>query len=478
MKLKDMLTEKRILFFSLFLGLIILSLIPVVRYLFFDSSLSGTEPYYHLRISEYIKEKGIPDKDPLVDRNYLPDPYDLFLSLTGYFIDINLASFIIPILLGIISIIFSYLILKELRLNPLKRLLILFIFLISPVFIYTYSISNSDTLGLTLLLIGFYLFIKKDNVFSYLSLIFFIIFSLFSPVNAIIIIFLLFSYSLNHKSKIKQSYIYSIITILVAIAYFIKFYMRSGLPDQIIFSHQNMLINFLSDLGGITGFGIFNIFLTFIGLYVIWNIKKQVLPYIFLLILIIISLSNSSINIYLNIFICFISGFGFFRIINMKWKIKIIKTLTIMVIIYGLFFSSLSYIKTASNLLPDNETTQSLEWLRPQPKGIVFSHYTNGFWIETIADQPVLLDQGLYNIVDASEKLNESEEIFYSRNLEKTISLLKKNNITYIYIDDSMKKGKVWDKPEQGLLFLFRNQKTFKNIYSSESVDIWQVLLE
>ena len=142
----------------------------------------------------------------------------------------------------------------------------------------------------------------------------------------------------------------------------------------------------------------------------------------------------------------------------------------------GLIFSSISYIGRISSLPPDQPIINSLEWFSTRSEGIVLSHYENGFWIETVAKKPVFLDPLVAYSPNPNFKFNQSNEIFYSRNLKATKNLLSNYSISYIWIDKSMKQGKVWTKEEEGLLFLFRNNETFKNIYHSKEVEIWEVL--
>ena len=78
----------------------------------------------------------------------------------------------------------------------------------------------------------------------------------------------------------------------------------------------------------------------------------------------------------------------------------------------------------------------------------------------------------------AEERFNDSLEIFYSRNLKDTKILLEKYNINYIWIDNKMKNGLVWEKEQQGLLFLFRNNETFNNIYNNQGIEIWEIIKE
>ena len=104
----------------------------------------------------------------------------------------------------------------------------------------------------------------------------------------------------------------------------------------------------------------------------------------------------------------------------------------------------------------------------------VFSHYKNGYLLEYISGLPVILDENFVITDNVNERYNDTQTIFYSRDLEHTKALLDKYNVGYIWIDESMKSGLVWNKKDQGLLFLFRNEETFKNTYSFEGAEIWK----
>jgi len=69
--------------------------------------------------------------------------------------------------------------------------------------------------------------------------------------------------------------------------------------------------------------------------------------------------------------------------------------------------------------------------------------------------------------------LNASKNMFYSRNLEKTKKLFNIYNISHVLIDPQMKSGLVWNSEEEGLLFLFRNNETFKRVYSVSGIEVW-----
>ena len=212
-----------------------------------------------------------------------------------------------------------------------------------------------------------------------------------------------------------------------------------------------------------------------------WRKKKEHI-FIFLpLFVMLISLFYlQPVIIYLNFVLAVFAGYALVRITNMDWQVKMIKRLTILLIICGLTFSAISYLNRVNNMQPDNEIIKSLDWLKhySEPDEIVFSHYSKGFWINYVAERPVVIDKMLEYYPNAEEKFNASLEIFYSRNLKNTRAFLNKYNISYIWVDNEMKQGLVWEKEQQGLLFLFRNNETFNNIYNNQGIEIWEIKKE
>jgi len=472
------LSQKQILSYSILLAVFLLLLIPSVRFLTDKPILPGAAPYYHLRMAEYIKENGIPNQDALISRPYLLQPYHLMMALTGNFTNIYLSSIVIPIICGLASLLLFYFILKQLKINSFDISAILFVLILSPLFIFLFSISNQYSPIIFLILLGFYLFIK-DKYYFIPAFALFAIMPFFGILPSTISAALLLVYSINNKHKLKQFYTILSAMIILILAYQLPFIFYYGIPQKTEFIQSNILTNLISDLGSDIGFGIFNILLSFVGLYSVWKIKKQITAYILLLILLLFSFYIPQINIYLTFILAIFVGIGFSSIINMKWKIDMIRILTIILIICGLLFSTLSYANRMLNELPDKETIQSLEWLEENSAttNVVFSHYTKGDWIETISKRQVILDSQTDYIQNLDAKFNDSNAIFYSRNLKNTKSILGNYSIKYIWIDPSMKQGQVWTKEEQGLLFLLRNNETFRNVYSKDGIEIWEILM-
>ncbi|MEE9525884.1 MAG: hypothetical protein V3V78_04740 [Candidatus Woesearchaeota archaeon] len=463
---------KKPLSIAIITALILILLIPAIRTLSNKPVFPQDSPYYHLRLARNIKEQGIPFQDSLTQSPYLPQPYHLILALSPI-----LLSILIPLLSGISSIIIFYFILKQLNIDINKITTILITTILSPLFIFLFATSNQHAIAITLILLGFLFFIKEKNYFIP-SLIIFAIMPIFGMLPSLISILALLVYTLNNKEKLKYFYTILTTTSAILLIYYLPFILFYSFPHSSNILNPNILTNLMSDLGGNIGYGIFTLILTFVGLYIVWKKEKQITGYLLLLALILLSFIIPELNIYIFPIISLFAGFGLHFIIKMKWKIDLIKTLTIILIICGLLFSTLSYINRLSRSSPTNEIFESLEWLKQNTAttDTIFTHYSKAHWVETIAQRPTILNSQITYTQDLKTRFNDSNTILYSRNFKLTTSLLDKHNIKYIYIDSEMKQGQVWTKPQQGLLFLFRNQETFKQVYNENNIEIWEVL--
>jgi len=221
------------------------------------------------------------------------------------------------------------------------------------------------------------------------------------------------------------------------------------------------------------GFGIFSVLLAVVGFISTWKQKYSYwqlylgvsFAYVAALWL------DQNPNAYLGFVVAFFAGLGFMALVKMKWQLTRLRDLTLLLVVCGMLFSSISYAKRLVESQPDQGIVEALEFLKTQEQGIVLSYYSYGYWIEYFSGKPAFVDDTPTSNTKMS--LNVSQEIFASRNLRYTKALLDSYNISYIFIDDRMKSGLVWVKEEEGLLFLFRNNETFKNIYSNPDTELW-----
>ncbi len=241
----------------------------------------------------------------------------------------------------------------------------------------------------------------------------------------------------------------------------------------------NLLLQFISDFGGILGLSAFSLLLGSIGFAVLWKFKKTY--YLLLmasLAIVVWSFFEQTLMIYAALIVSFFAGIAFSIFAKMRWKVKILKNFCLLVLFCGLLFSTISHAVILSEQPPAIQTKEALLWLKDKslPGQKVFSHYTKGFFIQYWAELPVLTDPAYEYAENAESLFKDNDELLSSNNLITTKKLLKKHNIGYVMITQDMSQGLVWEKPGKGLEYLLANNETFKKLYSNDFTYIWAVL--
>ncbi len=468
------LNETNVFYAALILAFVILSIPLATRIIRFEGLMMGSEPYYHARIASGIASQGIPKNDNLSfdQRAYRPNPYHLLLAFASGFMSIELVSMVIPIIFGLASLVFFYLLLKRLGFDLRVRFFSLLILIASPAFISTFTSSSPACFAIFISLLAIYLFLDKKDVFKFMAAALFIVTAFFSFFSALIVSLFLFFYGAYQR---KQLNICLFLCLLVLITGFVYNY-----PNFIVqsVSSKNMLTDFLADMGANIGFGLFNIILAGIGFVIKWREKKRLFIFyalisFFLLSMLLFTFQGAA---YLNFALALLAGFGFVWLLDVKWELSMIKSLTMTIIVCGLIFSSLSYLNRASLSMPDEQFAQSLKWLASyaSPEDVVLSHYSYGFWIEYFTGNKVMMDDLRTPNYESIQV--DYNKILFSRSLEDTKELLSEYKIKQIIITDEMRSGLVWSREEEELLFLFRNNETFKNVYNKDYVEIWEYI--
>ncbi len=448
-----------LLFISIFL------LVQIMRGPF----LIGDESYFNLRTAENIlEEKGVPDYDELSygGRDILyPIGYPFLLFLFSFLsgAEIIFASKAIPFILALFSLILFYFILKTLNIDSKIRVLSSLVLIISPPFLYFASVSTNISAVVFLGLLGFLFLIKDKKIFSAIS---FLLMIFFNVVLTYITLLLLFFYISRKKGYMK--WFFSVL-LLTAVGTFFLYGFNLGYREEVVAN------SFISDLGGEFGIGVFSIIPLIFGLKAMWREKyKHSLLYLLLIILILLSFYYLEALFYLNFFVAVIAAFGINDILNIKWESSLIKRFTLLIVGLGLIFSGLSFVNVLSDMNPNDEVF-ALSYLREdsEPDDTVFSHYSRGNWISGIAERNNLMDSNFVNAPDLEERINDSNEIFYSRESDRISELLSKYSVDYVFIDSDLKK-RLWKTEEEGLLLSFKYDRRFKIVYETDNVEIWK----
>ena len=464
------------------LGLVILLIPHLINLNQSESYLLGDETYFNLNIANKIKENQfdsnifiIQDNSAYINRQVITNPYQLLLSLLN---NLELFSIIIPILFGLISLLLVYLILRRLNINKDIRFLTMVMVIFSPIFVYVFSLSTKYSMIITLMLLGYYFFLKESwysVIFSSLS---FSIVTLFGNFESILSIILLLGYVLITKNK-KLRLVFVLLAIIISMIFFNTFILSN--VEQTIqndFIEINFFNEIISDFGSNVGLGLFKFLVAIIGIVLLWNKRNEniFLIIIFGFIIFSVIVYNLDYLIYASFFLSYLAALGLDYFIKRKWHVETLKYLTLITIFSGLLFSSVSYLMLLSRDNYSNETIESLIWLNEnKEKGLILSHYSYGFIINHYSEMPVLMDSYFKNNIEINNYYQISNNIFNSYILRQTVEYLDQLNIRYLWITNEMKQGLVWEE-ESGLLFLLRNRDHFEKIYENDEIQIYKII--
>ncbi len=448
--------EKHGLKIIMFLQLVISIVIFSIRYFAFDKIMIGNTSYFHA-----IKARELLT-NTISFVNYRP--YQFILSLfSRLFNDIDLASQILPIILSLISIILLYLMLKKLKINHRVNFTTCLLMIISPIYIYISNISNQYILSVLIILLLFYLFlkIKKSNTI----LPFFLIIPFLGIFETIFSSALLLILQLRDKNnKNKRPIMLTILAMLILLFYF-------PIKNFDIVQNNEFILKFITGFGAYLGFSVFSLILFIIGIIFTWNNKRRLIPIyslILFLFLVFIYFGQYS-NVFLNFFICFFGAVALTNLIDYKWNLDVVRDLTIIVLICGLLFTTISYTNRLSRDMPDEHTrsiTLKIGELTPE-NSIILTVAKNSFYVHYFANRKTISD--IHNP-------NEDENvIFGSREFLTVTNLLDKNKVDYIYISPDMRQ-ELWTSDEDGLLFLLPFEERFRMRYRQKGHEIWKVI--
>ena len=454
--------DARAIIFVLIIALLVLLGPHIMNYIF-DAGL-GSETSYYSRLGKNVLSGDL--FDGLTDRVISPYGLPFVIALFGLVMPLKIASVFLGVILGLLSVYLFFIILRKFKVELILRIVSCVVLVLSPPFLYLFYGFNKYAFPIVLSLLAFYFFINERRNLFVLS---FASVGLFSFGILFLNLFLFFIYILLIKRKEFRFFLRVLLISLFAfLISYIPIFWKFGLPE--IFILDGFFRNFISDLGGKFGLGIFGVLIGAAGLVFSWKDKKNyVLFYIGFFVLLLLAIRFSAVIFYFNFLLSFLIAIAFIFLIKRKWESKTIKNLMLIVMICGLLFSSLSYMNRIANI-PNKEFVDGLDFL--DGKGMVFSSYENGFWI-TSRENKVVMDEIFWHTKDVGERWRDSEKLFKGSNLENSLEIIDRYDIEYIFIDNKM-KTEIWDNKKDGLLFLLESGR-FEKIFDNNVVEIWKV---
>lgn len=465
----------------LFLLAMVLLVAPIFMRVINDSPVvSGERPYHDLVVAKGFSQGLIVKNDfSLLDKYVIVNPYHAVINLLSKLLPLDVSAIIISVASMLLALVMLIRLLESFNVQNVEVWFIVLCFILSPVFISASSFPTYYSFVLFLYLSGLYLFLNKTGFFwQFLTAFIFALNSLFGLAHALmVLVTVIVIVEIFHEGLKEKMFFYIVFVplFIASVAYQVFIIAYGGVDLELGLS----LSKFLSDFGSNFGFGVFTLLSSFVGMVVIWNYKRK---YYALYVLIIASIIKSflvnELIIYSSIAVSVLAGLGFSYFFKRDWEIADLKNVVLLLLFCGLLFSSIAYIKNIVYNNPDEELVDALTWVKENTAddSIVFAHSSYGFWIEYFSDRKVFLDSNSYNSKNSDELINVSNAIFNEYNFRRLRSFLKNYNITHVLISDDLKDGLVWNRPDRGLDFMKSDRETFKRVYNSSHIEVFEVL--
>ncbi len=439
------------LFLMCFGVFLLLFAFPLYRSFFAQHVLIGGDSYAHLSLA---KQYALSFFTSPFAFPFGFTPYHFVLAFLGSIFGFSFVSLALPILLGVLTVLFAYL-LSSRFFDPFDSFFITLFLVVSPLFIVWFSHLTDLSFLLFLVTFGFYLYFSAYPTLRVLSFLFLALCFFWGAGHILFLTFILTVYLLR-KRALALSFLVSFCFILLFFSYFWLDYTTS--------SHVELFSFLLSDLGSYIGFSLCMLILAVIGLVFFWKSYPRPILIVFLFSFLYGYFLNVSYLLYFFYGVVIFSALGFSSLLTMPWTHRFLRQCTLFLICLGLLFSFTSAFSRTLQEYPTKVHVESALWLSTQEPGMIFS-------------SPMHADL-LYGLSGMHVATLPSETFLYlshTQRLSDVLSFFSTHNITYIYIDETMKHN-LWNNEPDGLLYLLENSERFKKIYVYQSIEIWEVL--
>ncbi len=447
----------------------VLLLIPMLRS--HTVSFIGEDSYFNIRMAESLSSYDQLSYGGRVSAYSLGLPMVLSLS------PLLLARFL-PFMLGLLSFILFGLILDSYDVR--ERNLGLLLLAISPPFIYIFSTINSYFVAVFLSLLGVFLFSRKSRMLAMLSFLAFILVPVFNLTIALICsVLVLFLGLFKLKERKPYSLAVLIAMLLASFAYYGYMFYIADAPMNLFFEasgsgFNSALMMMFSELGGKFGLAIFSVILFMFGLVYSWDRKyRELFVFFSILFLSVLAFFRAEPIIILNFFICIFAAKGLSYLYTKEWENASLRQFTIIVLVCGLLFSSISFVKETARQEPTEGMMQGLEFLSRLDHGTVFSVPERGKLIN-YAGMPNVMDTSYLFAPQLRQRWADTQLLLNTRDLKVASDIFDKYKIRYIWIDSGF-RNKVWTYDEDGLLFIMKYNPGIERVYNQGGVEIWEV---
>src|SRR3989344_5312672 len=324
----------------------------------------------------------------------------------------HLLATILPFLLGLATLFLFTLILNKTA--PHLTLSASLLLILNPSFLFLFSSMTKHAVVITLLLLSFYLYLHKKILSSLLTLLFLPAFSIAGTLFTLVLaLFLL------RTKKITKIFFFTLSIISITLLLILYPYLTTTFPELTRFTTASFGIAFLQHN--------------------------------------------------------FLSAHGLHCLSHRAWRNTILRNMTLLILSCGIIFSPLAYLSNIQQLQPTPATTEAITYLQSlSGEDVALSSPNNGVFLAYAGKRNVMDTSYLY-APHLNERWNDLQRLHHTTSVEEAITILKKYDVTYIYLDKKMKQ-ETWPTEESELLFLLKySPKLFGKIYQNSEVEIYLV---
>lgn len=436
------------------LGMIVCTIVFCTS-IIINYSLNGTVVLNQATYDIVRKAETHSDNDPLSGKIW-EIKSDILLSPLLKILDYDKAILLLLAVLLAVTLGFTYMTLSE-------NYVFLYILSLSPFFLSLFVVYSDYTIIAALISIIAYLFSRQKYMFAFIVQ---LLIAYFNYYAAMIIVTTTVSLFIIKKLRFRYVLLFT-----VPIAMSIST-MNNNKALESGISFMQMLF---TDFGAKYGISIALSILGLIGLVVIWK-REPLAKYLFMFSAILCIIKISEGLFFANIIMIYLASKAVMAFIEEKWHNAWLKQISILLIFCSILFSGISYAKaTFEDNMSDPDLMKTLEWIRQKTpeNSTVLSYSEYSYVIKFYSSRKVIVESEFSSIDKPNPKLQDIDKMFKSRNVNTTAEILSKYSVDYILITKEMKTGLIWNKDDEGLLFVMTNSDLFSKTFSTNNTELW-----
>src|SRR4030043_342132 len=474
----------------LLLALLFLITLGVRLFFVFQAQAFDYDAYYTLRQAEHIRETGFPIlDDPLSysGRTFLTLPL-VYYVLAGFsfIIPLELAAKILPSLFFAALVIVIFLIAKHVTKNKTAALISALFAGFVPIILTTVNQVSVYSLGLLLIFLLSYTFLRiEEKGFTLLSIILTILLLLTHTLVFLLLIafFVYFVILILEKQKVSSREAETALFLFFLALWFnILLYKKAFFLHGISFIWQNIPAPLLSSyFTEISFFGVIyavGVLPLLLGVYAIYNASFKTknraamlytcfaLVSFIMLWLKITPIRTGLLLLSLNLIILSASSIKTFIVSLTKTKAPGFASIFIgLIILLFVLTTAPSFISTPKSEVPPEADLAALKWMRnnTDANDVVLGRVEEGFLINYLAERKNVADSNFLFIEEINSRYEDINKLFTLRLKSEAVRLINKYNIDYIFLSTkSMKEYNV-------SRLYYADKECFKVVYDKDT---------